>query len=393
MDQDEIKRLLNLVEVYAKEEDEMLVQEQYLDNILDCIRIDENAHTRILMNILKYPDAFKNFVDWLKTNRNFCLSDEIDNPQITVEKHRIDGLIQEKGKYAIIIENKVCGAEEQTKQLGRYIDLCIGLGYSKEQIYILYLLGKYGCEPSEQTWGDEYKPEEFGNRYKSVSYVKDIIPWLNEFKEKINESNSQGELFKSGIVQYIDYLEHQFNPKQDTPVAVKLKGIIVSDLELDNLSEQEAIDRLKEQQRDINGLRTKTDELLCVYHIRQWSKEIQAKYSDKNVFRIEDTSALYPKVGIHCHLGGYQFVTLLEWNSSYAKPYIGFGYHQGASTGSIPQLQTLFDKNFSNKLKRGSAGLWYRWCYVESHDVIKEFEDLVRCLIDIGATLDPKPKP
>ena len=59
----------------------------------------------------------------------------IRNPQITVEKRRIDLWIRERGKYAVIIENKVRDADDKIKQIERYIDMTIEEDYNEENIY------------------------------------------------------------------------------------------------------------------------------------------------------------------------------------------------------------------------------------------------------------------
>jgi hypothetical protein len=53
----------------------------------------------------------------------------IKKPILTYEKMRIDGLIKENNKYAIIIENKIHNAIEQEHQIGRYIEKCKKIGF------------------------------------------------------------------------------------------------------------------------------------------------------------------------------------------------------------------------------------------------------------------------
>ena len=177
--QEEVKDLLDLLEKYRKEREKKLAELPFF-NILEEVRVNENAHTRLLMRLLEYEEARTHFFNYLNPKYKGFNPPNISNPEITAEKHRIDGLIQEEGKYAIIIENKVCGAVDQEGQLGRYINLCVeDLKYKKEQIHILYLVDRPGQEPSEQTW-DGYK-EEFKGRTLVLSYTEDIILGCRSF--------------------------------------------------------------------------------------------------------------------------------------------------------------------------------------------------------------------
>ena len=99
----------------------------YQINIIDELRANENAHSRILGMLLRHKELdgggnmiLKSFIDYIidKNNdkRDFNgIKEKIKNPQITVEQSRIDMWIRERGKYAIIIENKVYNAIDQDR--------------------------------------------------------------------------------------------------------------------------------------------------------------------------------------------------------------------------------------------------------------------------------------
>lgn len=64
----------------------------------------------------------------------------ISEPEIIAESNgHIDIRITEEGKYAIIIENKLKGADFQRNQLARYIKTIKEEGFKNEQIYIVIL--------------------------------------------------------------------------------------------------------------------------------------------------------------------------------------------------------------------------------------------------------------
>ena len=161
-----IQTLLDLVEKYRKKREENM-DNHFSLSVLDGVHIDENAHTRLLMYLLKNIPVLSSFLDLLKRKNKEFGPIKIHDPKIDIEKYRIDGLIHEEwkgGKYAIILENKVCGAIDQERQLERYIDICKSeLEYDDHNIYILYLVDRPGKEPSNQTWG-KYQ-EKFKSRY------------------------------------------------------------------------------------------------------------------------------------------------------------------------------------------------------------------------------------
>ena len=194
-EQEKAKFLLDLAKSYNEEREKELGKLPFRYNVLEEVRVNENAHTRLLMRLLEYEPARQHFFDYLKKVKDFA-SPTMSKPKITAEKHRIDGLIQD-GNYAIIIENKVCGAVEQGRQLEKYVDKCVGdLGYNLGKVYILYLFDREGLEPSLQTWG-EYKKEDFGNRYLQLSYAGDIINWLDELLAKVQVDSAKKKQLSS----------------------------------------------------------------------------------------------------------------------------------------------------------------------------------------------------
>ena len=152
--QDEAKRLLDLLETYRKEREKKLSELPFFYTVLKEVQVNENAHTKLLKSLIDYKPALLHFVAWIKEKRAFDLPVSGEgSPEIKTEVDYIDMLIQEGGNYAIIVENKVCGAVDRDRQLGRYINDCVGLGYKEHQIYVLYIVDRPGKEPTEQTWG------------------------------------------------------------------------------------------------------------------------------------------------------------------------------------------------------------------------------------------------
>ena len=113
---------------------------------------------------------------------------QIDKPIIIAEdavegKKRIDILVYEKGKYAIIIENKIWNAEEQSNQLANYIKGMAAkeYGFEDNQIYIVYFPSTDEHGPTDKSWNKTLQ-KTFKGRYRNISFREGIISWL-ESKE------------------------------------------------------------------------------------------------------------------------------------------------------------------------------------------------------------------
>lgn len=208
-------------------------------------RISENAHTRILRKILSFRDHEKKNYPLLESLLNFVaektgvntswrtLTGQIQNPQAESEYEcketsgRIDLLVKEQSKFAIIFENKINDAGDQEHQLARYIKQMVKEGFSEKQIFVLYLSSD-GNEPTDQDWidndGTNYY-ENFLNRYFNLSYRDKILPWLEETEKDI--PNDQIYL-KSAFNQYIDYLKGKFTLREKERISLEeiLKGTL-----------------------------------------------------------------------------------------------------------------------------------------------------------------------
>jgi len=391
------RALLGLVENYRSKREEKLGELPFLYNVLEEVRVNENAHTRLLMRLLEYTPALSSFLDWLQEKYTTFDPPKVDKPKITAEKHRIDGLIQEKGKYAIIIENKVCGAVEQEGQLGRYIDKCRELGYTQSDIYILYLFDRPGSYPSLQTWG-EYRAEQFEGRHLVLSYKQDITPWIKSFLARCEETDEKTKVLREGVAQYLDYLKLLFKIDRYTMMKSELTRFIEDELELSALfldSPEETIDLLKDKLKSIDDLRAEVERLLKYYRIKAWGKDIEKRNRSAKVFIDAEVGKSYPKFGIHYQLEGAPFVALAEYYIGKNHVYVGLGCHQGASEKRLSNLEEVFkyapkkgDKTAKDwKTSDLGSKLWYGWYEVEPEEAMAKFNELVRALESIEAEM------
>jgi hypothetical protein len=399
--QDEVERLLeDLVETYRKEREKKLSKLPFRYNVLEEVRVNENAHTRLLMRLLEYEPARTDFFKYLKGFASLTMS----KPKITVEKYRIDGLIQKEGEYAIIIENKVCGAVDQEGQLGRYIDLCVGdLKYEKEQIYILYLVDRPGKEPSEQAWRN-YK-EEFKNRFLVLSYTEGIIPWMQKFLDALESNKQEKEkLLLSGVTQYLDYLKMTFMNSHHIDMEEWLKEYIAEKVSHDKaeLSERQIIDALTPDIDVLKGLLSDAKRLRARSYLKIWKGEIEDSYKKKaeNVSvsqALEGENLDYPKIRIPYQLDEDEapFDVLVEFGVEEDKVYVGLSKHRNAADKQDSSLREKFEKGLSERSPEDPAWHptsqkekdiakrrgWYGWCEVEPDEAMPTFDKLVAALV------------
>ena len=396
--QEEVNRLLDLAKSYNEEREKKLSELPFFYNILEEVRVNENAHTRLLMRLLEYKRARQHFFDYL--GKGFA-SLEMPNPKITAEKHRIDGLIQEEGKYAIIIENKVCGAVDQEGQLGRYINLCVeDLKYKKEQIHILYLVDRPGQEPSEQTW-DGYK-EEFEGRTLVLSYTEDIIPWMQKFLDALESNKQEKEkLLRSGVAQYLDYLKMTFMNSHHIDMEEWLKEYIAKEVSRDKaeLSERQIIDALTPDIDVLKVLLSDAKRLRARSYIKIWEEAIYEK-NGGNVSvsqALEEENLDYPKIRIPYQLDEDKapFDVLVEFGVEEDKVYVGLSKHHKATAKQDLSLREKFEKGLSerspedpawhptSKIEKDIAKRrgWYGWCEVGPDEAMPTFDKLVAALV------------
>lgn len=399
--QEDVKDLLDLVEKYRKEREQKLGELPFFYNILEEVRVNENAHTRLLMHLLKHERAFTDFASWLEKEHPLKQPLSMEGrPLIDVEFNGIDGLIRERKKYAVIVENKVCGAVDQERQLGRYINECVDLGYAEDQIYILYLVDRPGKEPSEQTLED-YK-EEFEGRTLVLSYTEDIIPWMQKFLDALESNKQEKEkLLRSGVVQYLDYLKMTFMNSHHIDMEEWLKEYVAGKVSSDKaeLSERQIIDALTPDIDALEVLLSDAMRLRARSYIKIWEDEIEGVYKKNggnvSVFKDLTGEALnYPKIRIPYQLNDAPFDVLVEFGVTEKKVYVGLGKHPKATKEQDSLLREKLKKGPTKNSRKvsnwslnqyGKKAGWYGWYEVDFDEAMTKFEKLVEALKELGA--------
>ena len=120
---------------------------------------------------------------------------DIDDVEVLREFKNIDLLLRTQNK-AIIIENKIW-ANDQERQLQRYYEIVLDMGYSNNNIFLFYL-SPFGRKPSEFSLGSLNE-----NRVRIISYDNEISRWVDAC---IKESALYPSIRES-LLQYIEVLK------------------------------------------------------------------------------------------------------------------------------------------------------------------------------------------
>ena len=302
----------------------------YHINVIDELHVNENANSRILSSLLQYEERgdfplLKSFID-------FCLPNyweiEVERPIITTEEQRIDFLVRERNKYAIIFENKIYDAVLQKNQLARYIQKIRSEGFADEQIHVVFLPPNY-YEPDICSWQEPQKccdlcdrslckigeiPQlrvMFTDRFKVVTFREDIINWLK--KEALPNCKHKEVYLYSAILQYVDYLEGYFDLRTiNKRMNMELKDFLTEKLQLTNLTDEDKVRVLNEKIQEIDRLRNQMNSIkeeinnkLNQEDVERWKsyipslQEIVSKISDNYGLKAE---ILFVNEDINSHL-------------------------------------------------------------------------------------------
>ncbi len=193
----------------------------YHFNLIDELKANEDANTRILLKLLSYNISgdyvfLKSFISMMCSHNHGLILplNKIHKPKIKFNKEHIDGLIEELSKeYAVIIENKINWAVDQDQQLVRYFNTIKQHGVKECDIYVIYLTLDGTKKVSSNSLPDWLRKNlDNGKRFIEMSYKDDILPWLKQ--DILPEIKIKESLIESGVRQYIDYLEGRLSLRE-----------------------------------------------------------------------------------------------------------------------------------------------------------------------------------
>lgn len=379
-------------EIYRREKKRL----PYHINIIDELRANENAHSRILGMLLQHNEQdglgyeiLRSFIDYIvekyKEKKAFREID-IASPAITVEKRRIDLWIREKGKYAIIIENKIYNAVDQTDgsvveggQLERYINTTKEYGYSEEDIYVLYLPPTYDKEPEPVTWGKYHNKDIHKNRYLKLSFRDDILPWLKN--AVLPNVRIKERLLMSSLEQYIDHLEGKFSLRTiNNNMNMELQKFIKNKLEITNAKPQEALLRVIEKKEEVENALNQLKQLegaIKLDHFEIWEKKLAVDFPSLSSKIISEwaISNAYNYLGVKIERDESAFSVIIGYDTNH----IYYGISTLFAT-EVKDMRLNFEKivmDFDFKVD----DRWYGSAYCSFEDAYSSLKSLINRVI------------
>lgn len=293
----------------------------YQLNLLDIIGITERLTSIIISLIFKYKRGndyilCRSFIEDFLVNSGFDL-EWFKSPSITVETDRIDVGVQEKGKYTVIIENKLKGAPFQRNQIARYIQKMIDFGYSENRIFIVILpnyvdrlffeninqsiwylpkdwkspnqerMCKYKddisclCDYGKTCQNCQECTKDLKDRFKNRTVIldTDFINWL---ENKCLSLLPIGEhLLRSAIIQFVDFLKGIFNNRFNNKLIMEIEKFLREQLIDSNeplLNQWDIIEeKKKEVENLISGLK-KLQTSIGKEQIDEWKELLMPKW-------------------------------------------------------------------------------------------------------------------
>lgn len=291
-------------------------------NFIEFFNPDEPDTSHLLKMIFSYRDKDGKYIIFHNFAESFLKPiglniEVIKQPDIHREKWHIDLLIKETGKYAIIFENKLKGADFQRNQLARYIQTVRELGYKDEQIFIIILpqtllhiddirksvwhLPKDWRKPNKKkkcAWLDDYrcwcdgdcvlnKSEEMHCshcqtnlkhlfRERTIITQKDFANWMQEEEQRIEARELN---VRSGLLQMADYLNGLYKTRFNHQLNMEIKDFLRSELKIESSKEgwkqlREKLSELYELEDGVLQLRREISHDL----IEQWYNELKSEW-------------------------------------------------------------------------------------------------------------------
>ena len=174
-------------------------------------KLKEVAHSMILAGLLGEKVILNNFLDtFLSSSNHEALCDY----EIKREFNHIDVSLENESNF-IIIENKVNDAIEQPHQIFQYVEDAKKTG---KNVFVIYLNSVTRDFPTEKSLNGANGKSVFDliqeNHFVVLSYMYDILPWLDKLENDfINEPEYR--YLETSLFQYIDYLKMKFNTNDE----------------------------------------------------------------------------------------------------------------------------------------------------------------------------------
>lgn len=216
---------------YKRQEDEK--GESYnLFKVIDMTSNETSVHSAFLADLLNpkglhhmgdtflrlFTDEFLNDMSF-STETAVVEREKYIGPVTATTGGRLDIIVTDTDKKAIIIENKIY-ASDQENQLIRYHNYA-ETNTSEHKLFYLSLDGTVHDEDKTAKHDNKELIEE--EHYFTISYESDILKWLELCREKVVDK----PLIREGISHYINLIKHLTNQTISKEMEKDLKNLIL----------------------------------------------------------------------------------------------------------------------------------------------------------------------
>lgn len=216
---------------YKRQEDEK--GESYnLFKVIDMTSNETSVHSAFLADLLNpkglhhmgdtflrlFTDEFLNDMSF-STETAVVEREKYIGPVTATTGGRLDIIVTDTDKKAIIIENKI-HASDQENQLIRYHNYA-ETNTSEHKLFYLSLDGTVHDEDKTAKHDNKELIEE--EHYFTISYESDILKWLELCREKVVDK----PLIREGISHYINLIKHLTNQTISKEMEKDLKNLIL----------------------------------------------------------------------------------------------------------------------------------------------------------------------
>lgn len=391
-EQEDAKSLLLLTEHVN-----MLIMEsenkpKYQLNVLDLVNISEPLTSQLLKLLFKYKSNNK-YVICEAFLKHFLSSsgydaEQFSRPIITAETEHIDVGIQEKGKYAVIIENKLKGAVFQRNQLARYIQKMRNEGYNDDQIFIIVLPGyvdrnildhinmsvwrlpfdwevpnqkrtcalsdavRCMCDVNESCQMCDKCVKDLRDKFKSHTLVLDIemVDWLEN--DCLSLIPNDEIVFRTAIIQFIDFLKGRYNKRLNNKLIMELEQFLREQLLSDKQTALEQWESLESKKQDVNNLLAGLESLqksIGKNMVDEWGTRLAVKW-EKHLKNEKHKSFGICMNGVWCGC----------WYENYPSPYWGFQCDNPTEERKA-MVERIIEKVGIRKVTRNPENGWIAW--------------------------------
>lgn len=216
---------------YKRQEDEK--GESYnLFKVIDMTSNETSVHSAFLADLLNpkglhhmgdtflrlFTDEFLNDMSF-STETAVVEREKYIGPVTATTGGRLDIIVTDTDKKAIIIENKIY-ASDQENQLIRYHNYA-ETNTSEHKLFYLSLDGTVHDKDKTAKHDNKELIEE--EHYFTISYESDILKWLELCREKVVDK----PLIREGISHYINLIKHLTNQTISKEMEKDLKNLIL----------------------------------------------------------------------------------------------------------------------------------------------------------------------